>query len=119
MLFVAVLRETARAQELSWTETTFDFGQFNEERAIGVLLLVVQEERHLFLVVELREDDLIDGHPERAILSLMHGHPLVGVLGHLIEVGAENHHLGAVMAGLGGEVAIGRAGHVQVAAHDR
>ena len=119
VLFVAVLRESACPQELARTVAALDRAQFHQEGTIGVLLLVVQEERHLFLMVEFREDDLVHGHPERAILALMHGHPLVGVLGHLVEIGAEDHHLGAVMAGLGGEVAIGRAGHVQVAAHDR
>ncbi len=62
---------------------------------------------------------MIDGHPPGAVLTRVHGHPLVGVLGHLVEVRREDVHLRAVVAGLGRKVAVRRARHVQVRAHDR
>ena len=119
VLFLGVPLEAPRPQELARAEATLDGRQLHQEGPVGVLLLIVEEEGHLLLVVEFREDHVVHSHPEGTILPLVHRHPLIGVLGHLVEVRAEDHHLGAVVARFRREVAVRRARHVQVAAHDR
>ena len=68
-------------------------------------------------MVELLQDDVVHRQPEGGVLAGVDGHPLVGVLGRHAEVGAEHHQLGAVVAGLGGEVDVRGAGHAEVRAH--
>ena len=70
-------------------------------------------------MVALLEKDVTGRHPPGAVLSGVDGDVLVGVLGHLVEIGREDPHLGAVVPRLGGEVAVRRAGHVEVGPHHR
>src|SRR6185312_4632742 len=51
--------------------------QFDQERKIGVALDVVDEIWDLAIEVEFLEDDVIDGHPQRRVLSRLDRDPLV------------------------------------------
>ena len=64
--------------------------------------------------MEFVHDDMIDRHPERAILPRIDGNPPIGILGNLIEVGRKDHQLGPVVARLSGEMHIGCARHAHV-----
>ena len=69
--------------------------------------------------VELLEDDVPHGHRHGAVGPGGHAQPLVGELGVVRVVGRDHHDLLPVVAGLGHEVGVGRAGQRQVRApHD-
>ena len=93
--------------------------ELHEEGAVRVLLHVVEEGRGLLLVMELLQDHVRHGHPERAVAAGVQGHPLVRVLADLAEVGREDDGLGSVVARFGEEVTVGRAGHVEARPHVR
>ncbi len=92
--------------------------QTDQERGIGVTLQVVDKVWSLLLMMKFAEDDVIDRHPESAVLSGMNRDPLVAELRRHAEVGREDRHLRAVMACLGQVVDVGGAGHAGVGAHD-
>ncbi len=67
--------------------------------------------------MEFVHDDVIDRHPERAILPRMDRNPPVSILGNLTEIGREDDQLGPVMTRFRGEMHIGRARHAHVRSH--
>jgi hypothetical protein len=69
--------------------------------------------------MELVHDDVIDRHPKRAILPRVDGHPPIGVLGNLIEIGRKHHQLRPVVTRFRREMHIGRARHAHVRSHRR
>ena len=60
---------------------------------------------------------MIDRHPQRGILPGLHRNPPVGVFGHLAEVRSDDHELRPLVARLGDEVHVRRAGHIEIGAH--
>ena len=65
-------------------------------------------------MMEFVHDDVIDRHPERAILPRIDGNPPIRVLGNLIEIGRKDHQLRPVVTRFRGEMHIGRARHAHV-----
>ena len=70
-------------------------------------------------MVELLQDYVRGGHPERAVASGVEGHPLIRVLADLAKVGGEDHRLRPIVARLREKVTIRCACHVQARAHVR
>ncbi len=117
VLGAVVAREPARREHPAGSEGAVPLLELHQEGRVAVALEVLLEETHLPLGVELLQDDMDHRHPEGAILAGVKRDPPIGVLGGHAEVGGEHHQLGAVVAGLGDEVHVGRPGHPQVGAH--
>ena len=64
--------------------------------------------------MEFVQDDMVDRHPERAILPGVNWNPPIGKLGNLIEIGRKDHQLGPVVTRFCGEMNIGCARHAHV-----
>ena len=65
-------------------------------------------------MMEFVQDDMVDRHPERAILPGVNWNPPIGKLGNLIEIGRKDHQLGPVVTRFCGEMNIGCARHAHV-----
>ena len=94
--------------------STVLFLQFDEKGSISVAFQVVHEIRRLGLVMEFAEDDMVDRHPEGAILSGMGRDPPVSEFRGHTEVGRQNGHFRAVVAGLGQEMHVRGPGHARI-----
>ncbi len=86
--------------------------QLNEQRRVRITLRIVDEIGGLPLLVEFFENDMVYGHPPRAVLSRVQRNPLVRVFGHLVEIRREHPHFGSVVARFSGKMTVGRACHV-------
>ena len=58
-----------------------------------------------------------DGHPEGAVTARVQRYPLVRIFADLREIGRKHHCLGAVVPGLGEEVTVRGARHIEAGAH--
>jgi hypothetical protein len=94
--------------------------QHHQQRQVGVAARVVVEVRAALLEIELVERDVAHRHGHGRIGALLGVQPDVGQLGHLAVVGRDGHGLRALVAHLGEEVRVGRAGlrHVAAPGHD-
>ena len=90
--------------------------ELDQERGISVLAHVVEEVRRLLLDVEGLQNDMSHGEGQCAVGTWVDAHPLVGELGVISEVRADDDNLGAVVASLDHEVAIRSTGDRNVRA---
>ncbi len=92
----------------------------DEVRQVGVLLVVVGEERHVLVDEELLEHHVAHRHRERSVRAGGGGDPLVGELHVLRVVGGDGDDLLAAVARLRHPVRVRRARHRDVGApHDQ
>ncbi len=113
LLFAA---EVGGGQEPVRYETVIVLAQRHQERRVRERPQVVLEIRHFAFDEELAQDHVPHGHRQRPVRARVRGEPLVGVLDVVGVVGADGDDLGAVVAGLGEEVRVGRAGDGDVGA---
>ena len=75
-------------------------------RGIGVILLILNEVRHLPVNVEFLQDDVVDAHPECAVGAGLYRHPKVGILRDLGIVRSHDYELGAAVTEFADKVAV-------------
>ncbi len=114
-----VAREPPGVEQAAGGPGPLLFLQLDQKGAVGVAFEIIEKVWGLRPVVELAEDDVVDGQPEGPVLAGVGGNPPVGVLGDHTEVGGEDHHLATVVPGLCDEMDVRGAGHAQIGAHHR
>ena len=114
--FAQVLGQVRCTQEVIRHQLAIVFLQHHQHRHVGVLLQVIHEVRRRVVAVELGQHHVTHGQRQRRIGPLTRGQPHVAELHHLAVVGRDCHRLGALVAHLGIEVSIRRAGHRHVRA---
>ena len=114
--FAQVLGQVRCTQEVIRYQLAVVFLQHHQHRHVGVLLQVIHEVRRRVVAVELGQHHVAHGQRQRRIGPLTRGQPHIAELHHLAVVGRDCHRLGALVAHLGIEVGIRRAGHRHVRA---
>ena len=84
--------------------------ELHQVRHVGIATHVVVEIRRALVEIELFEDHMAHGHGDRRVGALLGVHPQVAQLADLGVVGRDRDRLGALVAHLGEEVGVGRAG---------
>ena len=114
VLLGLVARHGVGAQQLPRPISVTVRLEAHQEGRVAEASDVILEEGRFRVRMKFLEDDVVDRHPEGAVLSGVHRYPLIGVLRDLIEVGGEDHHLRPVVPRLCRKVAIRRTSHVEV-----
>ena len=111
-----VLAEIGGGEVLAGHQHAVAFLELDQERQIGVLPHVVDEERNPVVHEAFRQDDVTHRHRQRPVGARRARHPLVGEFRVVGVVGADADHFRSAVTDLGHPVRVGRAGDRNIGA---